>query len=105
MFKPKEDRQSHEHFSFLPKKNKKKTDLIANVNLNPRLEVVEDLFKVPCTGSSQVTGITVRLGEEKTKTEKEKERQTSEREREGEKDRETEEVSMLSQTLATCLPA
>lgn len=38
-----------------------KSHLIANVNLNPRLEVVKDLFKVSCPGSSQVTCITVRL--------------------------------------------
>lgn len=45
--------------------NTQKTYLIANINLYPRLEVVKDLFKVPCPGSTQVTGITVRLEEYK----------------------------------------
>lgn len=41
--------------------------LIADVNLNSRLEVVKDFFKVPCPGSSQVTGIAIRLKREKNR--------------------------------------
>lgn len=49
------------NFTASIRRGTQKTYLIANINLNPRLEVVKDLFKVPCPGSSQVTGITVRL--------------------------------------------
>ena len=44
------------------KKTSQKTYLITDVDLNPRFEVVENLFEVPCPGGSQVAGITVRLG-------------------------------------------
>lgn len=37
------------------------THLVADVYFNPGLDVIKDLFDVPCPGSSQVTGITVRL--------------------------------------------
>lgn len=70
--------------------------LIANVDFHPRLEVVKDLFKVPCPGSSQVTGITVRL-ERRKQGEQKRGREDRERKRE--------EVSMSGQTLATCLSA
>lgn len=42
-------------------KHLQKNHLIADVNLNPRFEVVQDLFKVSSPGSSQVAGIAVRL--------------------------------------------
>lgn len=44
------------------RKHVQENHLIANVNLNPGLQVVQDLFQVSCPGSSQVTGVTVRLG-------------------------------------------
>lgn len=62
------------------RKTSQKTYLIANVNVNPSFEVVKDLFKVPCPGSSQVTGITVRLERRRAKREADK----RERERGGE---------------------
>lgn len=56
--------------------------LIANVDLNPCLEVVKDLFQVPRPGSSQVTCITVRL--EKTKQRKQEKKKKRKRTRGGE---------------------
>lgn len=43
------------------RKHLQKNHLIADVDLHPRFEVVQDLFEVSSPGSSQVAGITVRL--------------------------------------------
>lgn len=82
--------------SFFPHKEdrltaKQKPYLVANVDVNPRLEVVKDLFQVPCSGSSQVTGITVRLERRQGKEKAEK------------RGRQKEEEEKGSQTLTTWL--
>lgn len=52
------------------KKKEENSYLIANVNVHPRLEVVKDLFQVPCSGGSQVTGIAVRLQKKERRQER-----------------------------------
>lgn len=58
-----------------------KNHLIADVNLNPRFEVVQDLFKVSSPGSSQVAGITVRLERRKATGQQDDRKKETERQR------------------------